>query len=257
VIAVKHQSSTAFEDKDQIWADNASSSRFFGHVYVCFAEYRGNGNFQNGNEPAPLVVATSIDGGSTWSKKQLNPAATNPQSQQGFGTSACTIRTDSHGVVYLFADQFAWGLRDRLSRPVPVLRRREVLDPRPPAVFGERRLLLLGSRRGSLVSDGIAGSRIDLSPSPSVDIANGAPTGEDATNEIVDSWVDGRAGFNNEEVLFSFSTDGAKTFFPSSPVRGAASTPRRPSLRTARRSTWRTRGSSLRSRTTRRLPVRR
>jgi hypothetical protein len=58
------------------------------------------------------------------------------------------------------------------------------------------------------VEDGIAGARNDLAASPSVSIANGAPTGDGATNEIVNTWADGRDGLNNEHVMFTYSTGG-------------------------------------------------
>jgi hypothetical protein len=60
--------------------------------------------------------------------------------------------------------------------------------------------------------DGIAGARDDLSSAPSIDIANGAPTGLGATDVIVRTWVDGRDGLNNEHVFVSTSADGGKTW---------------------------------------------
>jgi hypothetical protein len=71
---------------------------------------------------------------------------------------------------------------------------------------------------GRCVADGIAGARIDLAAMPSVDIANGAPTGQGATNELVDAWSDGRFGFNQEKTLLSYSTDGGTTWSTSSVV---------------------------------------
>ena len=48
---------TTFSDKEQIWADSAESSPFFGNVYTCWASFRSNS--QGNALPTPLTVATS------------------------------------------------------------------------------------------------------------------------------------------------------------------------------------------------------
>ena len=96
-VVISRQSSTTFSDKSQIWADNASSSRFFGTVYVCWASFVGQ---EKGNAaPAPLQVAVSHDGGDTWTQHQISAAANNGQRNPEDG---CTIRTDSTGNAYVF-----------------------------------------------------------------------------------------------------------------------------------------------------------
>jgi hypothetical protein len=62
------------------------------------------------------------------------------------------------------------------------------------------------------VMDGLAGARADLAPAPSVDIANGAPTGADATDELAMAWVDGSQGINNERALLSVSRNSGTTW---------------------------------------------
>jgi hypothetical protein len=219
-VIVSKQSSATFSDKEQIWADNASSSPFFGNVYVCYAAFKGAG-------AAPLVVASSTDGGDTWTTRQVSPA--HNVSAKHFGQSGCTIRTDSQGTAYVFYEEFQEPSRfsppaathmmvrstdggRRWSRPRVILR---AVDPcfRVDPVIGR------------CVMDGIAGARSDLAAAPSVSIANGAPygtrngqpDGPPATDEIVDVWVDGRDGLNNEDVMLSYSTNKGQTW--SNPTR--------------------------------------
>ena len=66
--------------------------------------------------------------------------------------------------------------------------------------------------------DGVAGTRTNSYPS--VDIANGAPTGVDAPDTIVLAWCDAGQGLNHEQALVQTSRDGGTTW--SMPGNGAA-----------------------------------
>jgi hypothetical protein len=213
-VIVTRQSSTTFSDKDQIWADNAESSPFFGRVYLCVATDRSNS--RGLAFPEPLVVATSSDGGDTWTQKQVTPAATNPFNPQfGIGRSGCTVRTDSEGVVYVFANQFAIGTPGFGSHILVKSFDGGRTWTQPKSIFTAVDTCFLVQFDGTsfrCVMDGVAGARDDLSSAPSVDIANGAPSGVGATNLIYDAWVDGRDGVNHEHVLLSYSSDGGDTW---------------------------------------------
>ena len=204
-VLVSKQSSTTFSDKSQIWADNASSSPFFGNVYLCWASFRGQ---EKGHgTPAPLIVATSTDGGNTWTQKQVTAAANNGQIQPLDG---CTIRTDSKGNVYVFGigtDPITRQNFEYLVSSTDGGQRwgRPILIPGALTHPGE-----LDPVQGRPVQDGVAGARNDLTWAPSVDIANGAPTGSDATNRIVLTYVSGTTAAPH--VVFRESTDGGATW---------------------------------------------
>ena len=78
-VIVSRQSSTTFSDKEQVWADNASSSPFFGNVYVCWASFRGQ---EKGNARRHRSRSRRNDGGS-WTQHQITPAANNMPAQPG------------------------------------------------------------------------------------------------------------------------------------------------------------------------------
>jgi hypothetical protein len=207
-VIASRQSSAQFSDKEQIWADNAESSPFFGNVYVCYADFRGNGN---GFTNQPLMVLTSRDGAQSWTQRQVTPATNNISSRNGFGRSGCTVRTDSHGVVYVFTFQFGFNAVTAAAGQIQMIRSFDGgrTFERPRSIFTAFDTCnFFEVSIGRCVEDGVAGARSDLSPAPSVDIANGAPSGADASDRLVISWVDGRDGLNHEHVMFSSSPPG-------------------------------------------------
>jgi len=221
-VIVSKQNAALFADKEQIWADNVENSRYFGHVYVCYAGFRGVPGASQ-----PLFVSTSTDGGETWAQQQVTPAASNASSPHGFGRSGCSIRTDSHGVVYVFANQFAAGTPGAGAHILVQSFDGGRTWTHPRALFTAYDTCnFIELSIGRCVEDGIGGARNDLASAPSVDIANGAPFGLDATDAILDSWVDGRDGLNNEHVMAAFSMDHGLTWTTVGPLEdrtGAAS----------------------------------
>jgi len=203
IVAAKRQSQTTFSDKEFLWADNAATSPHFGNVYVCWVSFRSLGA-----GPEPVMFSRSTDGGQTFSNpKQLTEAAnTGIKGRQG-----CLVRTDSQGTVYVFwegakkaqsihymARSFDGGTKFEKKQPVANVTDVGVFDP----------------LQGDFVFDGVAGGR--TSSFPSVDIANGAPSGAGATDTIVMVWSDARNGLNHEEALLQYSTNGGETW--STPV---------------------------------------
>ena len=211
-VLISRQSRTTFSDKEQVWADNASSSSFFGNVYVCWASFVGQ---EKGNTaPAPLQVAVSRDGGSTWSQHQISAAANNGNVNP---TDGCTVRTDSSGNAYVFGVGTSSAGGHAAYEVMSVSRNGGASwSPPRPVVGPVTQPGTLDPVQGRPVIDGVAGARSDLAPAPSVDIANGAPTGADATDRIVMSYVSGTLAQPN--VLFAESTNGGGTWSAPRPI---------------------------------------
>jgi hypothetical protein len=203
-VVVSKQNAALLSDKEDIWADNAASSPFFGDVYLCNTAFRSIGG-----PAAPIVLSTSTDGGSTWRQRQLTSATNSAQSG---GRQGCAVRTDSTGVVYVVWEGTAGG------QSVMYLARSfdggSSFD-KPRAVAPVHDVGVFDPVSGRFVFDGLAGTRTDSFPSLS--IANGAPTGADATDTLVLTWPDGPV--NEEQALVQTSVDRGLTW--STPVNAA------------------------------------
>jgi hypothetical protein len=203
VIASK-QSGTTFSDKEAIWADNAGSSPYFGNVYICNVAFRSSGL---GGAPEPVMLARSTDGGDTWRQRQISQSSNTVSAGRAGGRQGCVVRTDSDGTVYVVwrgsfkKEDVIWMARSfnggvRFDRPRVVTKTGTVgeIDP----------------TQGRLTFDGVAGSRTN--EGPTFDIANGAPSGEDAPDTLLLGWLDGRQGLNHERSMVRISNTGGRSW---------------------------------------------
>jgi hypothetical protein len=212
IVTARRQSSTTFSDKSTMWVDNAASSPRLGTAYVCYTQFRS----QQDTGPEKIAVSHSVDGGTTWTRPvTLSSAFDNPKHP---GRQGCSIRTDSRGTVYAVWEDQKKGSVFLMSRSTDGGNKWD--KPRVAANVTD-----VGAFDGveSISFDGIAGSR--TSSFPSLEIANGAPTGAGAPNTLALGWSDGRDGLNHEHALVQLSSNGGQSWTAPTAVEESGDRP--------------------------------
>jgi hypothetical protein len=207
-VVVSKQNAALFSDHEAIAVDDAEvTSPFFGSVYVCDAAFRSQ---EIGGFPEPIVLNSSHDGGNTWRSVQISPAVNNNTIG---GRQDCQVDTDSRGNVYV-----VWDGIDARTRSLALFVAKSTNGGK--TFPGPQRVIQLVTGTGifdglDLTFDGFAGARDGTAPSLS--IANGAPSGLGATDELVVSWEQGPTPSDtspgaNEKAQVIWSTNGGGTW---------------------------------------------
>jgi hypothetical protein len=226
-VIVTKQNSALFSDHEMIATDDASSSPFFGNVYVCNAAFRSQ---EKGGLPEPIVVNASSDGGATWRTTQLSQAVNN---RVIGGRQDCAVNTDSGGTLYVF-----WDGIDPKTKTSAIFMIRSFdggkTFERPARVVTHiDQTGLLDPESGDFTFDGVAGARDGSFPT--VDIANGAPTGAGATDQIVLAWSNGPTPSDtnpgpNEQVRVLWSRNQGVSWTPGAVASPASDRPDFPAI---------------------------
>ena len=229
-VVVSKQSGSAFSDKESITVDDAAqTSPLFGSAYVCYTAFRSVGA-----APNPIFVASSHDGGDTWDQRKLSEAS---NTGLGSGRQGCDVATDSEGVVYV-----VWRGGESPKTNPPLFDRGIFMSrsfdggdswDKPHQVAAVQECGLRDVNQGRLSFDGLGGARVSLNPS--LDIANGAPTGTGAPDTLALTWCDGPtprapAGGPNEDALLQLSSDQGETWTTPVNVAEAGDRPDFPSV---------------------------
>jgi hypothetical protein len=209
-VIVTKQNAALFSDHEMVAVDDASASPFFGNVYVCDAAFRS----QQASGPEPIVLNSSSDGGDTWSQTQLSPAFNN---NRVGGRQDCAVNTDSKGTVYVL-----WDGTDASTKTDAIFMSRSFDGGKH---FDKAQIVthfdatgIVDPVSGDATNDGVAGARDGSFPT--VDIANGAPTGAGATDQILLAFSNGptpsdTAPGPNERVRILYSRNGGDSWTES------------------------------------------
>src|SRR5262249_26637179 len=165
-----------------------------GDAYACW--YVNQDQDRANPSPAARQVAASRAGGATWTQRQVSAAANNGQRNPPDG---CTIRTDSLGNAYVFGVGTVQSAGGQSFELMSVSRNGGgTWSSQTPVAGPVHQPGIFDPVQGRPTIDGVAGARSDLAPAPSVDIANGAPTGSGATNHMVMSFVSSQVAANED-----------------------------------------------------------